>query len=70
VGLGKERTVLDIVEVLNQHAANGFEAEHAPERLGEVLRSALDPSRAREQLGWEAKVELEEGLQLTLDSLR
>ena len=70
VGLGKERTVLDIVEVLNQYAANGFEPEHAPERLGEVLRSALDPSRAREVLGWEAKVELEEGLRLTLDSLR
>jgi UDP-glucose 4-epimerase len=70
VGLGRERTVLDIVRVLNQHAANGFEPEHAPERLGEVLRSALDPSRAREELGWEAKVELEEGLQLTLDSLR
>ena len=31
---------------------------------------ALDPSRAREELGWEAKVELEEGLKRTLDSLR
>jgi UDP-glucose 4-epimerase len=70
VGLGKERTVLDIVEVLNQYAPNGFQPEHAPERLGEVRRSAIDPSRAREKLGWEAKVELEEGLRLTLDSLR
>src|SRR5919109_1110058 len=70
IGLGKERTVLDIVEVLNEHAANGFQPEHAPERQVEVRRSAIDPARAREELGWEAKVELEQGLQLTLDSLR
>ena len=70
VGLGKEKSVLDIVAILNEHAQDGFRPEHAPERLGEVRHSALDPSRAREELGWEAKVELEEGLRLTLDSLR
>ena len=70
VGLGRERTVLDIVGVLNEHAPDGFRPEHAPERLGEVRRSALDPTRAREELGWEAQVELDEGLKRTLDSLR
>jgi UDP-glucose 4-epimerase len=70
IGLGREKSVLDIVEVLNEHAPDGFQPEHAPERPGEVQRIALDPSRAREELGWEAKVELEEGLRLTLDSLR
>jgi UDP-glucose 4-epimerase len=70
IGLGQEKSVLDIVEVLNQHAPNGFEPEHAPERPGEVQHIALDPSRAREALGWEAKVELDEGLKRTLDSLR
>jgi UDP-glucose 4-epimerase len=70
VGLGRERTVLDIVEVLNEHAPNGFQPEHAPERLGEVRQSALDPTRAREKLGWEAKIGLEQGLERTLDSLR
>jgi UDP-glucose 4-epimerase len=70
IGLGQEKSVLDIVEVLNQHSDNGFDAEHAPERPGEVQHIALDPSRAREKLGWEAKVELGEGLARTLDSLR
>ena len=51
-------------------ADDGFEPEHAPERPGEVQHIALDPSRAREELGWEAKVELDEGLKRTLDSLR
>jgi UDP-glucose 4-epimerase len=70
IGLGQQKSVLDIVEVLNAHSDNGFRPEHAPERPGEVQHSALDPSRAREELGWEAKVELEEGLKRTLDSLR
>jgi UDP-glucose 4-epimerase len=70
IGLGKEKSVLDIVEVLREHAENGFEPEHAAERPGEVQRIAIDPSRAREALGWEATVELDEGLRRTLDSLR
>jgi UDP-glucose 4-epimerase len=70
IGLGQQKSVLDIVEVLNAHADNGFQPEHAPERPGEVQHIALDPSRAREALGWEAKVELQEGLKRTLDSLR
>jgi UDP-glucose 4-epimerase len=70
IGLGQEKSVLDIVEVLNEQSGKGFEPEHAPERPGEVQHIALDPSRAREELGWEAKVELDEGLKRTLDSLR
>jgi len=70
IGLGKEKSVLDIVEVMKGLADGDFEPEHAPERPGEVQHIALDPSRAREELGWEAKVELHEGLKRTLDSLR
>jgi UDP-glucose 4-epimerase len=70
IGLGQEKSVLDIVEVLKQHTTDEFHVEHAAERPGEVQRIALDPSRAREELGWEAQVELDEGLKRTLDSLR
>ena len=70
IGLGKEKSVLEIVAVLNAHAPDGFEPDHAPERPGEVQHIALDPSRAREELGWQAQVELEDGLRRTLDSLR
>ncbi len=70
IGLGQQKSVLDIVEVMTGLADNGFEPEHAPERPGEVQHIALDASRAREELGWEAKVELDEGLKRTLDSLR
>jgi UDP-glucose 4-epimerase len=70
IGVGQQKSVLDLVEILKQHASDGFEPDHAPERPGEIQNSALDPSRALEELGWEAKVELDEGLKRTLDSLR
>jgi UDP-glucose 4-epimerase len=70
IGLGQEKSVLDIAEVLSGLVENGFQPDQAPERPGEVQHIALDPSRAREALGWEAKVELDEGLKRTLDSLR
>jgi UDP-glucose 4-epimerase len=70
VGVGVEVNVLELVEALRPYARDGFEPEHAPERPGEVKRIALDCTRAREELGWEAKVGLEEGLELTLASLR
>jgi UDP-glucose 4-epimerase len=70
IGVGKEVTVLDIVDVLRAHSDGPFEPEHAPERPGEVRRIALDTSRAKQELGWEAGTDLEAGLERTLASLR
>jgi UDP-glucose 4-epimerase len=70
IGRGAEISVLDIVEALRPQTTGAFEPEHAPERPGEVRRIALDCSRARRELGWEAGTGLEEGLQRTLASLR
>ena len=47
-----------------------FSCRPTPDRPGEVQHIALDTSRAREELGWEARVDLDEGLELTLASLR
>jgi nucleoside-diphosphate-sugar epimerase len=62
--------VLELVEALAPHADGGFDPEHAPERPGEVRRIALDASRARDELDWEPRTGLEEGLEVTLASLR
>jgi UDP-glucose 4-epimerase len=70
IGTGVETTVLDLVDALKPHADGEFNAEHAPERPGEVRRIALDATKAKQELGWEAEVGLEEGLERTLASLR
>jgi len=70
IGTGRQATVLDIVEALGQIAGREFEAELAPERSGEVRHIALDFTRAREELGYEPKVDLREGLERTLQSVQ
>jgi UDP-glucose 4-epimerase len=73
VGRGQETTVLGLVSALEDLAGdlgirtNGFEPEFAPPRPGEVRRSALDPSLAKEELGFEAKMSIEDGLRRTLE---
>jgi UDP-glucose 4-epimerase len=70
VGTGRETSVLELVEILAEISGREFEPVFEPERPGEVQRIAIDPSRARAELGWEPRMELREGLRVTLDSLR
>jgi UDP-glucose 4-epimerase len=71
VGTGRETTVLDIVEVMKElepEAAAGFDPAFADARLGEIERSCLDVTRAREELGFEAQTTLRDGMRATLDA--
>jgi UDP-glucose 4-epimerase len=70
IGTGRETDVLELVRLLAElEDAEDFEPKFAPPRPGEVQRISIDPGLASRKLGWEAKVGLEEGLRLTLDSL-
>jgi UDP-glucose 4-epimerase len=46
------------------------EPRFGPARKGDVYRIALDNTRAKEQLGWQPRISLEEGLRLTVDYFR
>ena len=46
-----------------------IEPEYKPARTGDILHSLADVSRAREYLGFEPRIRLEEGLRLTVESL-
>src|SRR4051794_28878951 len=68
IGTGREATVLELVDIFKRLSDGAdFEAELAPARLGELERSWIDVSRAREELGWSAHVGLEEGMRRTLE---
>lgn len=69
IGTGVQTSVVDIVEALAPHAPGDFVAEHHAPRPGEVQHIALDASRAKAELGWEAQVGLDAGLERTLASL-
>jgi UDP-glucose 4-epimerase len=71
VGTGRETSVLDIVGVmkdLEPDAAAGFDPAFAEARLGEIERSCLDVTRAREELGFEAQTTLRDGMRATLEA--
>jgi UDP-glucose 4-epimerase len=75
VGTGKESSVLDLVDVLRKLGRDmgiigqndPFDPQFAPARAGEVQRSALDPAKSRDVLGFEAQVDLEQGMRRTLE---
>jgi UDP-glucose 4-epimerase len=70
IGHGRETAVLDLIEALNDVSGGEMpEPEFAPKRPGEVRRSCLDVTRARRELGWEAQVELRDGLRRILADL-
>ncbi len=70
IATGLETSVRGIFEklskLLNYSAAPAF----APAVKGEILRSALDISKAKRELGWQPKVSLEEGLSRTAEFFR
>ena len=65
IGAGREVTVLDLLEGLDYEG----EVEFQPARLGELQRSALDPSLAERLYGWRAETTLPDGLRITRDSV-
>jgi UDP-glucose 4-epimerase len=71
VGHGRETSVLDLLATLNEVSDRGplGDPVFAPERPGEVRRSCLDVTRARDELGWEAQTPLAEGLRRILSGL-
>ncbi|MEY4226585.1 MAG: hypothetical protein RL190_1342 [Actinomycetota bacterium] len=70
LGTGREVTIRDLAGMIA--AATGFEGEIKwdPSMPNGQPRRCLDVTRARERLGFEAAVPLEEGLQATVDWYR
>jgi UDP-glucose 4-epimerase len=71
IGHGQETSVRDLVTALDEVSPDRRlpEPNYAPERPGEVRRSCLDVTRARAELGWEARVSLRDGLRTILAGL-
>ncbi|MDP2481121.1 MAG: NAD-dependent epimerase/dehydratase family protein [Candidatus Palauibacterales bacterium] len=68
VGTGVQTTVLELAEALMDRAGRRVEVRHAPERPGELERSALDPGRLR-SAGWRSRHSLQDGLAATYGAL-
>ena len=65
VGTGEETSVQGLFDACRRIADVDVEAEHAPARAGDALRSVLDVSLAERELGWRPRTTLEQGLRET-----
>src|SRR5216683_2062987 len=70
ISTGIPVTINELFRKLALLADYKLEPTFGPRREGDVFRIALDNSRALNELGWEPRVELEEGLSLTVDYFR
>lgn len=62
IGTGVEMHIEDIYRQMQEVLDHDLPLIRKPERVGDVRRSCLDCTRAREILGWEAQVDFKEGI--------
>ena len=70
ISTGVAVTINDLYRKLALLTDYRLEPKFGPARKGDVYRIALDNTRAKDGLGWEPQVSLEEGLSLTVDYFR
>jgi UDP-glucose 4-epimerase len=62
IGTGIETSILELYDLLCEISGVDRPPRHEPERAGDFRRSALNPTKAKQVLGWEPSTSLEEGM--------
>jgi UDP-glucose 4-epimerase len=70
IGTGKGTSVNNLFDTMAGLVGAGVSPRFGPPRPGDLRSSILDPSRAKEVLGWEPQVPLAEGLEKTIKWFR
>ena len=70
VGSGKGTSVNQVFELLKEITGYELPPVYGPPRPGEVSANYLDSTKAKQELGWEGKVSLPEGLRNTVEFVR
>ena len=60
LGTGKGYSVLDVVHAFEKACGHSIPYEIKPRRAGDIATCYCDPTKAREELGWEAEYGIEE----------
>ena len=67
VGTGTETSVNELFRMLAGLTGSSVKEVHGPAKVGEQIRSVVDPSRIKQELGWDVRVALAEGLKQTVE---
>lgn len=66
VGTGIETNINGIFDAINGHIGKGFPRKYVLDMSGEQKRSCLDCLKAQQELGWDPKIGLNEGIVKTV----
>jgi UDP-glucose 4-epimerase len=67
VANGKQTSLLELLAELNQLLGTKVDPVFAPARVGDVRESLADITQARKHLGYEPKIDFQEGLRRSID---
>lgn len=67
IGTGRETSINQLYDLIADAVGVSTRPEYGPGKDGDVPRSCLDASKAKEHMGWEPWVQIEEGIRLTVD---
>lgn len=70
IACGHQTSLLELFEHLRREAGSDMQPVHGPERKGDVRHSLADISKAKNLLGYEVKVSVEDGLKKTFEWYR
>ncbi len=65
IACGQQTSLTELFTVLKKEAGSSIDPVYGPERKGDVKHSIADISKAKNLLGYEVKISVEEGLQKT-----
>lgn len=66
VGTGIETSINELFRMLAGLTGAACKEVHGPAKQGEQMRSVVDPTKLKHELGWEPRVDLAEGLKKTV----
>ena len=72
IAAASETTLNELMDILKPALARkniNIDISYGEKRLGDVMRNFSDTTKAKNQLGWQVKMKLEEGIDKTIESL-
>jgi len=66
VACGQDKTVLELVDLINKITGKSIKAIHGPVRQGDVFRTLADVSHIKAVLGYKPEIDFASGLEMTI----
>ena len=70
IAYGRQTSLLQLFDYLKKISTSNLEPLYAPERVGDVKHSLADISKAKNLLGYDPKISVEEGLKKTFEGYK